>query len=323
MGKTTWISLGTALAIGAGLWLWTAKKKPQPVPPPPASAMLLMRHLEVPDLKRIWNGEPTSVLGPADLFVYGHDGIYENQVTALVLDSLRVHRYFNCLLVPLPIWVDRGSVWLDFAAHTIHERWGAVVKDSLGVKARWQWEGQPLMFDWSAIGKARADTIAAVQMSLLGDARDAFLDQFWSTPRYWFFPAGSLAFGDITPAEMEAWRTNILYFAETMRKAVAARGGIVILNGDPDAPPPVFLENANWHPLLGGWRAAVERWKRHPANVLSVDVGSGYEDSLIAAWTQRRGGTVSFTGIGLGDDLVRTQPFYLRADQARRTVLAK
>lgn len=318
MTKTTWAGLAAALTLGLGIWFWSANRKP-PAPPPAAAPMLLLRHLEVTDLGRVYAGEPTSTLGPADVFVYGHDGIYEDQVTALVLDSLRVHRYFNVLQAPRPEWVNQGSVWFDFGWKTIHQRWGAIVRDSLGVPARFQYYGQTFVYDWSVIGRARADSIVAVQVASLGSAKDAYLDQFWTTPRDWFFFPGGPAFGDITPAEVQAWKVNILYYAEAMRKAVAAKGGTVIINGDPEAPPPIFLENGQWTWYWGSWRAVVERWRKHPGNVLSVDALDpdprslrNAPDSLLLAWTTRRGGTINLSGT-----LAQTQAFYDRAAKAR------
>lgn len=312
------ILIGALGMAGIGIWFWSTKKPPISTPPPAATSMLLFQRLEVADLERVYAGEPTSTLGPADVFLYGHDGIYEDQVTALVLDSLRVYRYFNILQAPRPEWVNRGSVWFDFGWKTIHLRWGATVRDSTGTLARFQYFGQTFVFDWSQIGRARADSIVAVQMACLGTAKDGFGDQFWTTPRDWFFFPGSPAFGDITPAEVQAWKTNVLYYAEAMRKAVATKGGTVILNGDPEAPPPIFLENGQDRWLWGSWSSLVERWKRHPGNVLAVDAGTGHDDSLLTAWTTRRGGTICLDGT-----FAQTKAFYNRAAQARATITGK
>lgn len=309
------ITAAIAILLIAGCEQMTLNgKKPQiqPQPPPPPTPMLLLRELQVRDLARVAEGEPTSVLGPAELFRYGHEGIHEDIVFAIVKDGDRVHRYFNVLTTPLPEWVNRGSVWFDYAWKTIHLRWGAVVRDSLGVKARFQYYGQPFVFDWSVITPARSDSIIAVQMACLGAAQDAFADQFWVTPKSWFFPPGSKAYGDITPAEAQAWKTNVLYYAQAFRKAVAAKGGTVILNGDPDAPPPIFIENAQWTWYWGPWKSTVERWKRHPGNVLSVDAGGPYVDTLLATWLGRKAGTVCVDG-----SVAETQTFYDRAEASR------
>lgn len=318
MSKTTWIAIGTALAIGAGMWIWTTTK---------TRPRLLMRHFEVEDMTLLDRGMATSALEPCDVFVYGHSGLGsvrhlppwsdsppERGVTRFIAAGNEGLRYFNCMLVPLPQWVGGGNRWFNLLDSLVVRQWGAVLADSNGVPLRFfaDGEGNPAIIDWSKIGPGRVEPLVDWMLALRGPCRGVFIDQYWRELKYWHIDNIGPQLAGVRPQVRQAWAANYAAFLALVRSRA---GATVIANGERTAPPPVYLENSQ-DTFLFPWQQSIATWRQNAANVLSVDAGipnqRAVEDSLLAEW-RRYGGTIAQTGA-----TVRTQSFYMRADGARK-----
>lgn len=302
MTKGKLAALFTALVLsGAAIFWWAAK-------PPPK---LLMRDFQVPDLGRVFDGAPVDTLEPYDVFVYGHTGLYEKTVGQMVDAGNPGYRYYNMLTLPLPSWVGGDNVWFNWLNATVRD-WDAVLTDTLGAELVFIAFGFPSIYDWSEIGPERYSQIIDQQLAFKGACVNLFLDQFWLQPADWMMDEVlGPGLGAVDQKKLPLWETNITNYLMALRKTVAARGGLVLVNGDRGAPQPMFIENAQWVHMWP-WQSSVDLWRKHRQNVLSVDSG-GYEDSLLVAWL-KYGGTISLTGESWATD----QSFYLRADKSRK-----
>lgn len=300
MNKSVWIGLGAALALSFGVWMWSTK--------PTQPSRLLMRHFEVPDLLQISQGRPLSILEPYEAFVYGHPGMQEPIMNQMVSAGNMGYRYFNVLELPYSGWVGRGNRWFDFVDSLVVAQWGAVLSDSVGVPIRFAFYQGAYLFDWSEIDSLRALQLIDKQLALRGTAKSVFLDQYWQKLEYWMAGTSGPPLSAVKISVQDQWSRNIATYLRLIRSKVGK--DFVITNGDRTTPPPVYLENSNWIHQWP-WKESVSLWRKHPKSVLSVDVGTRYEDSLLVAWKQS-GGTIAVTGT-----LAETQSFYTRADQAR------
>jgi len=300
MSKKQWIvSITTVLLAFFGAWFFS---KPSP--------KLLMRDFQVPDLGLVFDGAPVDTLEPYDVFVYGHTGLYEKTVGQMVEAGNPGSRYYNALTLPLPDWVGGNDLWFNWISGTVRD-WDAVLTDTLGTELVFGAFGFPSIYDWSELGPERYSQIIDQQIAFKGACVNLFLDQFWLQPAEWMMDEVlGPSFGAVDQKKLAPWETNITNYLLALRKALATRGGVVLVNGDRGAPQPMFIENAHWVHMWP-WQSSVDLWRKHRQNVLSVDPGQ-YEDSLIVVWL-KHGGTISMTGEGFSDD----QRFYERASKSR------
>lgn len=254
-----------------------------------------------------------AVVEPLDAFTYGHTGLYETGFRLLAKDR-DAFRYYNVLTTPLPQWVGGDDKWFNWADSAIVKKWKAVLVDTAtGVPARFQYFGGPCFYDWSKIGAERAALIVEMQFRFANGAPSLFADQLWLTPREWMFdPQGPGVYDVLSEHGLQLWEQNILRYLELARARAGSLGGYVLANGDPNAPMPINIENAQWEWYWGPWQGVVALWRQNPKNILSVDPGR-HEDSLLVAW-MKYGGTISFTG----DNFEQSQPFYLWAQECRK-----
>jgi hypothetical protein len=276
--------------------------------------MLLIRHFSHADQ------EALAVPGDFDAAVINAE-VAPGSIQRLLSAGKGVICYFGVNSVqPEAIRGEWRTPWFSFLADTVMTEWGAYLVPTPGDTAFYKYYGGTrYMINWAVIGPERALRFAQAQKRIAGPQTALFWDVYFPTLAPWMFAAHGAQYEDIPIATRTAYRDNLLGALTIARKVMRANSPgrrvpwSVIVNGDWNAPPPVFLEGVEQSPL-GSFEEAMTVWRRNNYNVASIRAQyPEWVDTLLGRWTQY-GGTISFTG----DSPTSVNAAYTAADALRR-----
>lgn len=300
-------------------------------------AHFILRHFEINDMAAIAGG---GTFGDYDGFVYGHTGVYEGVVSALLAQGKRVFRYFEIMSFGVAGWSDP---WFDFWKGTIQP--AAALLNPAGDPAIFRLptgcEDRPLV-DWSKITDTMRLEIAEKMFSLAGPGASLFLDQAWliEAPSFFFAEPGDgppcgdcpycASYASIPASKWPLHQASIKAFYELVDAMAASRGLWVLKNGEfrknvgsplDTVPRPVMFENAATTQLVPvpHFENCATLWKEDPRNVLSIDVPDPVTLPLLLDEFDRNGGWISFTGPENGDPSIESA--YVQASAVKQSNL--